>query len=132
MDPLSIVALSSTYVNILKELSALQSGSPHSSSIRRFKAEMEVLNAVMIESVDIIQGLGSLAPKSADVASKECQKIGNELDQVFGKLAGLKGAASKLKILSIIVYWELRHERVRVLLKSFRSSCGLLRQIAAE
>jgi hypothetical protein len=132
MEPLAVVAVASTYIRIITELSSLQHDSPGSSTIRNVLAEMEVLNAVMLESIATISELGSTVPKSAEVALWQCQEVGDELNAIVGKISLVKHAASKIKLLKLVMFWELRRGRVEVLLKSFRSSCHLLRQIAAE
>ena len=131
MEPLSVVSLATTYLSVISQLSNLQGRSPSSLTIRNVRAEMDVLNAVMLESIATISELGSMGPKSATLAVQQCQEVGDELNDILGKLGGMK-TASQIRLLKLVMYWELRRERVRVLLKSFRSSCQLLRQIAAE
>lgn len=131
MEPLSIVSLATTYIRIINNLASINEDSG-SISVQKVLSELRILNAIMLESTSIISELGGTAPESVEVALLECRATGHELRQLVEKVRPERFVGRKKNSLRFALFWELRQSKIKELLESFRTSCHLLRQIAAE
>jgi hypothetical protein len=132
-----VVGLTASALSVAKTLDRLVKYvklSPSKDPLNGALGEVEILRAVFMESVTMMQDSACPPPESARVAVKRCQKLEKELLETLKSLGveiyNEDGFAQPIPMSQRLLHEQKLREKLREIGAAFRSAVLLLRDIA--